>query len=229
MVRSCDRSCLFVALFVAGLAALLAPLAAPTAEGHPSNVPGVPVAPVASIANGPATAAAAPLNWQLDPVHCMTVFRIQHMGAGMFWGKFDGVTGTMVASEDGSTVPEFDVTVAVDSVHTGSEKLDKTLKGPQFFDSKEWDVITFKSTGGEQVDEKTWKITGDLSLHGVTKPIEAMVEATGMIGNPVQKKAGFEARFTIKRSDYGMDWGVKNKALGDEVRLIIGLEGDWKR
>ncbi|MCP4940198.1 MAG: YceI family protein, partial [Phycisphaeraceae bacterium] len=55
------------------------------------------------------------------------------------------------------------------------------------------------------------------------------VEFTGLAGNPVQKKAGFEATFEVKRSDFGMDWGVKNKALGDDVRLVVGLEGDWTR
>ena len=151
------------------------------------------------------------------------------MGAGMFWGKFNGVTGTVVYPEDGSSAPVFNVSVAVDSVDTGTEKLDKTIKGPQFFNAKEWEAITFVSTGAEKIDEKTWKVKGDFSMHGVTKPIEALVEMTGLIGNPVQKKAGFEAVFSIKRSDYGMDWGVKNRALGDEVRLVIGLEGDWKR
>ena len=216
MVRSRERSCLFAALLITGLTVIVAPATSPTAVGNPS-------------VGSPAKSAAEPLNWELDPVHCMAVFRIQHMGTGMFWGKFDGVTGTMVCPEDGSSPPEFDVTVAVDSVHTGSEKLDRTLMGPQFFDSKEWDTMTFKSTAAERIDEKNWKVTGDLSLHGVTKTIDAMVEVTGIIGNPVQKKAGFEARFTINRSDFDMDWGVKTNALGDEVRLIIGLEGDWKR
>ena len=177
----------------------------------------------------PASASAEPMNWKLDPVHCMAVFRIQHMGAGMFWGKFDTVTGTVTYPEDDSAAPTFDVTVAVDSVDSGNEKLDKTLKGPQFFNAKEWDSITFKSTGAEKVSDKKWTVQGDLTLHGKTLPVEAEVEVTGIIGNPVQKKAGFEAVFSIKRSDFGMSWGVKNKALGDDVRLIVGLEGDWAR
>ena len=184
--------------------------------------------------NGPRASAVttnsrAEMSWKLDPVHCMAVFRIQHMGAGMFWGKFNDVSGTVSYPEDGSEAPKFNVSVAVESVDTGTAKLDKTIKGPQFFNAKEWEEITFSSTGAEKIDEKTWKVKGDFTMHGVTKPIEAMVEVTGVIGSPVQKKAGFEAVFTIKRSDFGMNWGVKNRALGDDVRLVVGLEGDWVR
>lgn len=171
----------------------------------------------------------AQMNWKLDPVHCMAVFRIQHMGAGMFWGKFNDVSGMVVYNEDDSTAPSFEVTIAVDSIDTGTEKLDKTLKGPQFFNAKEWESITFKSTTAERVGEKKWNVTGDLSMHGETKSITAVVEVTGVIGNPVQKKAGFEATFSIKRSDFGMNWGVKNNAVGNDVKLIVGLEGDWAR
>ena len=218
MDRRRARSCSLLALATAALATTVAPM-----FGGAASAPATPAAPVAS------TAPAQAMNWELDPVHCMAVFRIQHMGAGMFWGKFDEVTGTVSYPEDGSAAPEFNVSVKVDSVATGSDKLNKTLKGPQFFNAKEWDSITFKSTKAEKVGDKVWKVSGDLSLHGVTKPIEAMVEVTGVIGNPVQKKAGFEAVFEINRSDYGMEWGVKNKALGDNVKMVVGLEGDWKR
>ncbi len=171
--------------------------------------------------------AAEALTWKLDPVHCMALFRIHHVGAGKFWGMFDDVTGTMSWPENGDEAPVLDVTVRIESVHTGSEKLDRTIMSPQFFDAKEFDTVTFKSTGGEKTGEGTWEVTGDFTMHGVTRPITAALELTGVAGNPVQKKAGFEANFTINRSDFGMEWGVRNKALGDEVRMIVGLEGDW--
>lgn len=167
------------------------------------------------------------MTFTLDPVHCMANFRVQHMGAGMFWGRFNDVAGSMTTSEDGSAAPSFDVVIAVDSVDTGTEKLDRTLMGPNFFDAKEFEVITFKSTSAEPSEDGKWIVSGDLTLLGTTKPIVAKVEMTGMNGSPVQKKAGFEAVFSIKRSDFGMDWGVKNGALGDQVELVVSLEGDW--
>ena len=175
----------------------------------------------------PTTQTAEAIEFTLDPVHCMANFRVHHMGAGMFWGRFNQVTGTMSTSEDGSIAPTMNVTVDVESVDTGTEKLDRTLMGPNFFDSKEFPTITFKSASAEPDGKGGWKITGDLTMLGVTKEIVADVELTGVKGSPVMKKAGYEAIFTIKRSDYGMEWGVKNGALGDEVRLIVGLEGDW--
>ncbi len=95
----------------------------------------------------PPRSAVAPLNFKLDPVHCMALFRIHHVGAGQFWGMFDDVSGTVVYPEDGSTAPTFDVTVKVESVHTGTEKLNRTIAGPQFFDAKEFESIRFVSTG----------------------------------------------------------------------------------
>ena len=177
--------------------------------------------------SGAPSRSAEELEFTLDPVHCMVNFRIHHQGAGMFWGRFNQVTGTMSTSEDGSAPPSMDVTVDVDSVDTGTEKLDRTLMGPNFFDVKEFDEITFRSTGSVPSEDGGWTITGELTLLGITREVSAALEFTGIKGNPVIKKAGFEAIFSIKRSDYGMDWGVKNGALGDEVRLVVGLEGDW--
>ena len=86
--------------------------------------------------------------------------------------------------------------------------------------------MTFKSTSAKRSDERAWNVTGDLTMLGKTRPVTAMVEVTGVRGNPVVAKAGWEAIFTIKRSDFGMNWGVENGSLGDEVRLVIGLEGE---
>jgi polyisoprenoid-binding protein YceI len=167
------------------------------------------------------------MTFTLDPVHCMANFRVQHMGAGMFWGRFNDVAGSMTTSEDGTAAPTFDVAIAVDSVDTGTEKLDRTLMGPNFFDAKEFEVITFKSTSAEPLGDHKWNVSGDLAMLGTTKQIVAEVELTGVNGNPVMKKAGYEAIITIKRSDFGMDWGVKNGALADEVKLVVSVEGDW--
>ncbi len=183
-----------------------------------------PLAEFATVAESPSPDA---MVWKLDPVHCMALFRIHHVGAGQFWGMFDDVTGTISWSPDGDEIPAFDVSVDVESVHTGTTKLDRPIMSPQLFNGKELETVALKSTGGTATGEGTWDLTGDFTMHGVTRPITAKVELTGVAGNPVQKKAGFEATFELKRSDFDMDWGVKNKALGDQVRMIVGLEGDW--
>jgi len=164
--------------------------------------------------------------FQLDPVHCMALFRVHHQGAGQFWGRFNDVSGTVLYPRDDSAAPEFDVKVAVNSIDTGTTKLDRTLMGPDFFNGIEFDTLSFKSTGAERVGEGRWKVQGDLVILGKKKPVEVDVEVTGVRGNPVVAKAGWEAILDIKRSDFGMNWGIDNGALGDHVRLIIGLEGE---
>ena len=154
------------------------------------------------------------MTFTLDPVHCMANFRVQHMGAGMFWGRFNDVVGSMTTSEDGSAAPSFDVVIAVDSVDTGTEKLDRTLMGPNFFDAKEFEAITFKSRSAEPAGEGKWIVSGDLTLLGTTKPIVAEVEMTGMNGSPVQKKAGFEG-------------GLLDQALGLRHGLGHQERGSW--
>lgn len=175
---------------------------------------------------GQTTTPAAQRIFELDPVHCAAMFRIHHAGAGQFWGRFNDVSGSVTYAEDDSMAPAFEISVAAESIDTGTEKLDRTLQSPNFFNRIEHPAITFKSTRSVRVDHRKWTVHGDLTLLGVSRPIAAEVEVTGTVGNPVQAKAGFEATFTIHRSDFGMTWGVDNAALGDEVRLVIALEGD---
>ncbi len=164
----------------------------------------------------------------LDPVHSMALFRIQHLEAGQFWGRINALSGSVAWPMDDSAAPMIKAVAELKNIDTGSEKLDNNLKGPNFFNEKEFPSITFSSTGGTRVAERHWTLTGDLSLHGVTKPVQVDCVVTGVGKGPTGKKVGFECMVTIKRSDFGMTWGIEKppKALGDEVRLVIGLEAD---
>ncbi|MBT4766869.1 MAG: YceI family protein [Phycisphaerae bacterium] len=163
--------------------------------------------------------------FELDPVHSSTLFRIHHAGAGRFWGRFNKVSGTVAWPRDDSAAPVFDVSVKTESVDTGNDRLDGHLKGPDFFNAREFPAVTFKSTSAERLRDGFWKVTGDMTMLGVTKPVTAEVEVTGVRGNPVLAKAGWEAVFQINRSDFGMDWGIDNAALSNDVKLIVALEG----
>ncbi len=179
-----------------------------------------------AVDEGAKTSTAPVETWDVDTVHSMALFRVQHVGAGQFWGRFNDVTGTVKWPRDDSVAPEFDITIAIDSVDTGNEKLDRHLKSPDFFNGREFETATFRSNGAERIGERRWRVNGDMTMLGQTKPITAELEVTGVRGNPVQAKAGWEAIYTIKRSDFGMNWGVENGALGDEVKIIVGLEGN---
>ena len=152
----------------------------------------------------------------------MALFRVQHMGAGMFWGRFDGVSGTVTTS--GSDSIAFDISIDVASVSSGNDKLNGHLKSPDFFSVKEFPSMTFKSTKAVRDANGAWDVTGDLTMHGVTKSINAKVEQTGRMKGRGGEAIGFEATFTVDRSQFGMNYGVEKGAIGKDVRVIVGLE-----
>ena len=193
-------------IWTAVVAVLLASFALPL-QAHPSQ--------------------AAPVKWQLDPVHSFGLFRVQHMNAGMFWGRFNDVTGTIVHHEDGSEPPKLDVRCAVESIDTGSEKLDRTMLGPKWFNGKEHEAMTFVSSAGEKIDETHWRLKGDLTIAGVTREVEVMTELTGIGGGPQGRKIGFECTLEINRNAFGIR--ILRGAIGDKVRLVVGLEADERK
>ncbi len=169
-----------------------------------------------------------PINIKLDAVHSAALFRIQHLGAGFFWGRLNALEGTVSWPLDDSAPPSFAVTAKVANIDSGSEKLDANLQGPNFFSAKEFPEIRFVSVSGTRLGEKVWRIDGELTLRGVTKSVSTECLVAGIGKGPMGKKVGFECTLTIKRSDFGMEWGIEKppKMLGDEVRLIIAIEGD---
>jgi polyisoprenoid-binding protein YceI len=117
----------------------------------------------------------------------------------------------------------FDVTVKVDKLDTANAKRDQHLKSSDFFNAKQFPDIEFKSTGVKSTGDKTFDVTGDLTLHGVTKSITVPMTFVGAATTPMGARAGFDATFTIKRSDYGMNF--MPGMVGDDVTLMINLEG----
>jgi len=208
------KTCSIVA---ASLLAMIPLAAAPFAQDAKPEVK--PAAPAA---------AAAPATITLDPVHSLALFRVQHLGAGFFWGRFNELAGTATWSLDDSTAPVFDVTVDVKKVDTGSEKLDGNLQGPNFFNQAEFPTMTFKSKSAKKLGDRHYTVTGDLMLRGVTKSIDVDCTVTGVGKAPTGQKVGFECIFTINRADYGMKWGIDapKGAVGNEVKMTIALEGD---
>lgn len=184
--------------------------------------------PAAQDAPAPAQSATTAASITLDPVHSMAVFRVQHLGAGFFWGRFNELAGTATWPLDDSAAPSFDVTAQVNKVDTGSEKLDGNLQGPNFFNQAEFPTIAFKSKSAKKLGDRHYAVTGDLTLRGVTKSIEVDCTVTGIGKAPGGQKVGFECAFTLNRADYGMKWGIDapKGALGSEVKMVIALEGD---
>src|SRR5262249_11217423 len=101
---------------------------------------------------------------------------------------------------------------------------DQHLKGPDFFNVKQFPTMSFKSSKMKAVDARTYEVTGDLTLHGVTRPVTVTLERIGTAkGMGGETRTGFETTFTIKRSDFGMKYMIP--AVGDEVKVIVAVEG----
>ena len=167
-------------------------------------------------------AALAPADtFKLDPVHSQVVFQVEHMGVSKIFGRFNTIQGSFTLDDDPSKV-SFEATVPVESLDTGTAARDKHLKSPDFFNVKQFPDITFKSTAVKKTGDN-YELTGDLTLHGVTKSITVTLTKIGQAQVQGAERAGFDAQFTIKRSDYGMTFMMG--PVGDEVSLMINLEG----
>ena len=165
---------------------------------------------------------AAKETFNIDSVHSTAIFRVQHLGAGNFYGRFNELEGTI--DWDAENGPSFDVSIKIESVDSGNEALDRHLKNADFFDAKQFPTMTFKSTGAKKMGDN-WKVMGEMTMHGVNKAVEVDMEFVGRADVGRGDRVGFETTFTIKRSDFGMNWGVENGALGDATKIIVSLEG----
>ncbi len=170
----------------------------------------------------PATALAAD-TYEIDPVHTRTVFKVSHLGISEFYGMFAETTGTWSIDEANPSKSTVSLTIKAASVNTFNDKRDEHLRSPDFFNAKQFPVITFKGKKFER-DGDNWKVTGDLTLHGVTREITVPFRKIGEGKDPWGGyRSGYTAEFTIKRSDYGMDFMIGG--VGDEVSLIVAVEG----
>ena len=113
---------------------------------------------------------------------------------------------------------------AVESIDTGSEKLDRTMLGPKWFNGKEHEAMTFVSTSGEKIDATHWKLKGDLTIAGVSREVEVMTELTGIGGGPQGRKIGFECTVEINRNAFGIGFFAEPSVT--RCDLVVGLEGD---
>jgi polyisoprenoid-binding protein YceI len=171
--------------------------------------------------------AAAPM--AVDSVHSSVMFKVKHMDIAHFYGAFKNVTGEIDLDDKNPIAGSVMIEVDAESIDTRNEGRDRHLKSQDFFSVKEFPKITFKSKAVAKKGE-AWEVVGDLTMHGVTKPLTVMVTPTGTMDDPkMGKKSGYETEFTIKRSDFGMTYGVDKKALGDQVLVMLALEAGPKK
>lgn len=166
--------------------------------------------------------------YALESSHARVVFAVSHMGFSTWYGDFSGATGSLTIDPKNVAAAKLDVSIPVASVTTTNTKLDGELKSAAWFDAEKFPTITFKSTSVAQTSPNTAKVTGDLTFHGVTKPVTLDVSFKGSGANPMSKAftIGFDAKGALKRSDYGVKTYVP--LIGDDVELIISAPFEKK-
>ncbi len=170
-----------------------------------------------------APAARAAETYAVDPVHSSISFGISHAGISDIHGRFNDFSGTFVIDKDDPSKSSFALDIKVASVDTNNAKRDEHLRAPDYFNAKQFPSLSFKSTKVKATDAG-YEVTGDLTLHGVTKPVTLTLKGGHKVvefpkGTP---RIGVTSSVTIKRSEFDMK--TELGALGDDVHIIVGLE-----
>jgi len=178
---------------------------------------------------GPSTIAKAePAEFVLDPTHTYITFFVSHIGYSDMAGMFLESSGSFSYDEDTQELKNATVTVKTDSVFTNHEKRDEHLRNADFLNTSEFPEMTFVATAAEKLSETEGKLTGDLTLLGVTKPITLDVKMNKAGNYPFgdgHYAVGIDATGTFKRSEFGMSYGVDGNIVGDDIKLVLGIEG----
>jgi polyisoprenoid-binding protein YceI len=190
---------------IAGLSLSLALVGAAAAQG-PAN---------------PAPSQVRPGVYAIEPSHTRVLFSVSHMGFTTWYGNFTGASGSLTLDPSAPSASALTVTLPIASVTTTNATLDAELKSPAWLDAAAYPTAAFRSTHVTATGPRTADVAGELTLHGVTRPIVLKVKFNAAGVNPLNKAytAGFDATGTIKRSDFGVKTYVP--LIGDDVDLII--------
>ncbi len=171
-----------------------------------------------------ATAMAAPLTYKLDPNHTQVLARWEHFGFSHPSANFGQVQGALVYDADNVAASSVKVRLPLSGLDTFVPALDEHLRGKDFFDAGQYPVITFDSTRVVDAGDGKLKVTGDLTIKGVTRPVVLDVTLNKAAVHPMSKRPtiGFDATATLKRSDFGIDQYVPS--VSDEITLRITTE-----
>jgi len=175
-------------------------------------------------------AAAATTTWQIDPAHTAAGFAVKHLMISTVRGQFKGVSGTVVWDDQDVSKSTIDVAIDATTVDTSEPMRDKDLKSEKFFDVAKYPTITFKSKKIENVSAGKLKVTGDLTIHGVTKEVVLDVEGpSNTVKDPWgNTRVAASATTKVNRQDYGVKWNASidggGVVVGDDVNITIDLE-----
>ncbi len=168
--------------------------------------------------------------WEIDPAHSQVVFSVRHMVISTVRGHFDVIRGTLHIDEANPENSWVDAEADTTSINTRDTNRDNHLRSADFFDVQQYPTIHFKSTKVERVEGHSYKVTGDLTMHGVTKPVTFDAEYAGeAIKDPYGlQRTGLNGRTKISRKEWGLTWHptleTGGAVVSDEVKIEFELE-----
>ena len=167
--------------------------------------------------------------WLIDPAHTQIQFKVKHLVISTVTGSFDKFEGGMNSSREDFTDAEVWFSADIASINTNMPDRDTHLKSPDFFDAANHPQLSFKSTGIQKKGGDIYKLTGDLTIRGTSRPIELDVEYGGLMKDPWgNTKVGFELTGKLHRKDYGLNWNAITEAGGlvvsEDVKILINVE-----
>ena len=169
------------------------------------------------------------INWKLDPSHSEVTFKVKHMMITNVSGQFTDFSVRASSQGDDFSNAEVDFTAKTSSINTNSEQRDNHLRSADFFDVEKYPELRFKGSKFTKKNNEQYTLQGELSLHGVSKPLSLDVEFGGIQKDPYgQTKAGFTVDARINRKDFGLTWNAALETGGvmvsDEVRLHAEIQ-----
>jgi polyisoprenoid-binding protein YceI len=201
-----------------------------TSRGAPvgSEQPSVSALPQASPALPPGSPALPPISkWELDPENSSVGFACKHVFTNVR-GMFQQPSGSITLDEATPANSKLNATINVNSITTGVEERDTHLKGPDFFDAAKYPVITFVSTGFSKSSPTSYAVTGNVTMHGVTKPVTLAVTAPPAFNHAGGIRRGIEGTMSVNRKDFGLRWEFPGEGagvvVGDTIKITIDAE-----
>src|SRR5580692_7504893 len=183
-------------------------------------------AAIVALATGTSFGAmAAEATYQLDPTHTYPSFEADHFGGVSIWrGKFNKSSGAVTIDREAKT-GSMDATIDMTSVDIGNDTLDTELKSPKFFDAGQFPTAVYKGTSMKFKGDVPVEVIGELTMHGVTKPLNLKIESFKCFQNPMLKRevCGTESTATFDRSDFGVDFG---KTYGFKMQTVLHIQAE---
>lgn len=168
--------------------------------------------------------------WNIDPAHTSAEFSVKHMMITTVRGGFSGVEGVITYDPANLAASAVTATIPAASIDTGVTDRNNHLKSADFFDVETFPTIEFRSTGFEAATDTSGTLTGELTMHGITREVKINVEYIGESKNPMtgDRTIGFEGTTTINREDFDLTWNVALETggvlVGKEIKIMLGVQ-----